>query len=702
MYTECRERYTRSMYPLPTLYSTPPTSSTGTRLPHGSHHRDSMESFLFSSPASRYLWQAVGRSARTDRCIRFFSLQCATRLSSEYIHGSLRRRRPTPASLTAPFEIIRRFSTTHDPQSQHKPQSKRIHVWEQTISSFAANAPSNSAGVDGQEIQSGRGRVLYKPVINYSKHDSMGWEVYTTGLSHSKTNRQSSHISSLMNSYEKGDIMNVRNLPFIHPFLPAHYPHSVCSSYASYASYCFLGSIAGSSAMVLSTQALLIAVGVGTQSAAPMAAALNWVMKDGVGQLGGVIFASQLGKGGMDFDYWRGKLGKLTLEGERKSRQRGNFQRGTADSNPKRWRMVAALALDLSTLLEICTPMMGPEWFLPCASIANIGKNVGFLAASASRAAIHQSLSMGGSSPQLESSEPETCANAAFPKTSVSSNLGDVTAKSGSQSIVASLLGTAIGIFLSQTFCADYGTAGILAGFVVLSTVHQACTYKAIKVVPLRSLDRHRLHIVLTSYISEKAYHLGSNQDGTPVKTLTPAQVAEKESFLPMMPPDDSVRWLTVGDSLLNICPSGITELERLLLARKSAGDDRSTNFSDFAFDSKEYEKYILKINPPSEANGDGMVQLTYLEGATDFDILRGMFHSYVAHAFMSNNCPYSDGSSNECIGAQILTATHAIMTCQMPRFAECLQEVGWHIGAGFVTVECGSSHRLMIKDACE
>jgi hypothetical protein len=658
-----------------------------------------MKTLLVSSPASRYLWQAVGNSSRTDRGSCFCSPQRAARLSSVYIKGSPRPRRPTPASLTASFENRRRFSTTHGPYSHRTPQSKRIHVWEQTISSYAANALSNSAGVDGQELQLGRGRVLYKPSIIYGKHDSMGWEVHTTGLTHSKKNRRSSHISSLMNSCEKGEFMNVQNLPFIHHFLPAHYPHSVCPSYALYASYCFIGSIAGSSAMVLSTQALLIAVGVGTQSAAPMAAALNWVMKDGVGQLGGVIFASQLGKGGIDFNIWRGKFAKWTFAGERKSWQRGNFQRGTADSNPKRWRMVGALALDLGTLLEICTPMMGPEWFLPCASIANIGKNVGFLAASASRAAIHQSLSMVGSSSPSEISEPETRTKTAPPKTSVSSNLGDVTAKSGSQSIVASLLGTVIGIFLSRTFCSDYGTAGILAGFVVLSAVHQACTYKAVKVVPLRSLDRHRLHIVLTSYISEKACHLGSNWDGTPMKTLSPAQVAEKESFFPMMPPDDSVRWLTVGDTLLNICPSGVAELEMLLLARKSAADDRS-NTGDFTFDSKEYEKYILKINPPSEANGDGMVLLTYLEGATDCDILRGMFHSYVAHTFMKNIRPYSDGSNNQCMGVKILTDTHAIMTRQMPSFLECLQEVGWHVGTGFVTVECGSSHRLMIKGA--
>ena len=242
--------------------------------------------------------------------------------------------------------------------------------------------------------------------------------------------------------------------------------------------------------MVLSTQALLVAVGVGTQSAAPMAAALNWVMKDGVGQLGGVIFASQLGKGGIDFDTVRDKIAKLTgplqnqgvrdennknitatnttTTTQQTKKKRGNFQRGTADSNPKRWRMVAALALDLSTFMEICTPMMGPEWFLPCASIANIGKNVGFLAASASRAAIHQSLSMGGSSSassmttavpdgsdlreERDKTKSEVSSNKTSPPSSTTastvSNLGDVTAKSGSQAIVASLAGTVIGIFL--------------------------------------------------------------------------------------------------------------------------------------------------------------------------------------------------------------------------------------------------------------
>ena len=303
------------------------------------------------------------------------------------------RCRYTPLRLQRHNAIVALFQHHHHARcfrsgskpSPFKPGHK-IQVFEQTISSSIANHAASDDEPEKQKdlLRKVRGRVVYQP-------KDVGWEVVKP--LNDANNDISSSSSSIPISLQVKDFTDIRNIPFIHHFLPANYPHSVCPSYATYASYCFLGSVAGSSAMVLSTQALLVAVGVGTQSAAPMAAALNWVMKDGVGQLGGVLFASQLGKGGMDVDYWKNKIRKWSGPLYKSSKKkRGNFQRGTADSNPKRWRMVAALALDLSTLLEIFTPFFGPEYFLPCASIANIGKNIGFLAASASRAAIHQSL----------------------------------------------------------------------------------------------------------------------------------------------------------------------------------------------------------------------------------------------------------------------------------------------------------------------
>jgi len=358
------------------------------------------------------------------------------------------------------------------------------------------------------------------------------------------------------------------------------------------------------------------------------------------------------------------------------------------------------------------------------ASVANIGKNVGFLAASASRAAIHQSLSQGGSplAPVEPTSLEETSKSSATMKSkrtaaARSSNLGDVTAKSGSQAIVASLLGTAVGIFLSRTFCSDYGTAGILAGFVVLSAVHQMCTYKAVKVVPLRSLDRHRLHIVLTSYIAgnrnEMVRSSGRNNCGDEwasvdlnsegyVKPLSPSQVAEKESFLPIISPDNSVHWLTVGAALMDICPLGATELKGLLLPNPPTDAtiaNNNANVDTSPFDSNQYEKYILKVGAPSSAGpkNDSMIQLTFLEGATDDDILRGMFHAYTAHTFAKDLL--SNGSNSDWTGSQILTETHTIMNSRMPVFVENIREVGWQLGTGFVNVECGSSHRLKIQN---
>ena len=73
-------------------------------------------------------------------------------------------------------------------------------------------------------------------------------------------------------------------------FLPAQYPKSVAPGYFKFVSYYFIASVAGSASMVLSTQTLLLAVGVAganAHQAGIMAGAFNWVMKDFAGQVGG-------------------------------------------------------------------------------------------------------------------------------------------------------------------------------------------------------------------------------------------------------------------------------------------------------------------------------------------------------------------------------------------------------------------------------
>lgn len=88
-----------------------------------------------------------------------------------------------------------------------------------------------------------------------------------------------------------------------------------------------------------------------------MAAAINWVLKDGIGQFGGVLYASLFGT--------------------------------QFDEDPKRQRFIATVTLQAATLLEVLTPLV-PALFLPLASLSNVGKNVSILANSATRAQMHQ------------------------------------------------------------------------------------------------------------------------------------------------------------------------------------------------------------------------------------------------------------------------------------------------------------------------
>lgn len=243
--------------------------------------------------------------------------------------------------------------------------------------------------------------------------------------------------------------------------LPQHFPHSVSrpDQYLSFCKWQSLQYVLGSMGGVLSTQSLLYAVGVGSGSI-PLAAALNWVVKDGLGQLGGVIFASRVAT---------------------------NF-----DGDPKMWRFRGEMAMIGSTMLEICTPLV-PQLFLPMASLANIGKNVSFLTASATRAAINLSFCSGKGA-----------------------NLGDVTAKSGSQSITASLVGTGLGIALAPLVGSSF--AAVFPTFAVIASLHLYSMFRALSVVRLSSLNLQRVERVVYEFLASH-------------RVLSPEEVGQIETF---------------------------------------------------------------------------------------------------------------------------------------------------------------------------
>ncbi|XP_072128090.1 RUS family member 1 isoform X3 [Mobula birostris] len=74
-------------------------------------------------------------------------------------------------------------------------------------------------------------------------------------------------------------------------FLPQGYPESVSADYLSYQVWDTIQAFASTLTGTLATQAVLRGVGVGDSSATIAAASLTWMLKDGTGMIGRILFA---------------------------------------------------------------------------------------------------------------------------------------------------------------------------------------------------------------------------------------------------------------------------------------------------------------------------------------------------------------------------------------------------------------------------
>ncbi|KAJ1547914.1 hypothetical protein HK096_009160 [Nowakowskiella sp. JEL0078] len=275
----------------------------------------------------------------------------------------------------------------------------------------------------------------WKELLRKSKpHDSPDTQLFSNNLRKSNLSK----LTSLSRTIKSN---------FISAFLPKGFPHTVSKDYLPYTSYFFIQSVTGTITSTLSLQALLLAIGLSSQTALGLAATTTWIVKDGLGLLGGVIYASVISN--------------------------------KFDSHPKQFRFSSAVVLQVATVAELVTPLV-PGYFLLLASVSNIAKNIAWLASSATRASMHKGF----------------C---------VVDNLGDVTGKAGAQSTAAGLVGTAGGILISWMFGAGYE---ILTGvFGPLLFVNLCAAYLANVAVATRTLDVQRAELLLASVTNYNLIH---------------------------------------------------------------------------------------------------------------------------------------------------------------------------------------------------
>ncbi|XP_014492949.1 protein root UVB sensitive 3 [Vigna radiata var. radiata] len=224
-------------------------------------------------------------------------------------------------------------------------------------------------------------------------------------------------------------------------FVPEGFPSSVTADYVPFQIWDSLQGLSTYIRTMLSTQALLSAIGVGEKSATVIGATFQWFLRDLTGMLGGILFTF--------------------------------YQGSNLDSNAKMWRLVADFMNDLGMLMDLISPLF-PSAFVFVVCLGSISRSFTGVASGATRAALTQHFAL-------------------------QDNAADISAKEGSQETVATMIGMAMGMLVAR-ITIGYPLA-IWLSFLSLTVFHMYANYRAVRCLALNSINPERSSILLHHFM---------------------------------------------------------------------------------------------------------------------------------------------------------------------------------------------------------
>lgn len=188
---------------------------------------------------------------------------------------------------------------------------------------------------------------------------------------------------------------------------------------------------------------MLTSVGVSsTAAAAGGAVAVQWVLKDGIGEIGKLFFIQRFAH--------------------------------SFDSHPKTWKLIGELSSLCGAGIQLCT-ILAPTMFLPLASIGYCLRSIHFSIYGATHMTFTRNFATQG-------------------------NVGDVVAKDDSQMSVAHLLGVLCGVGLLSVSHAPWF---LFSSFFVLGPIHFAMTLALLDAARFEVLNQTKLTLISRKYIRE-------------------------------------------------------------------------------------------------------------------------------------------------------------------------------------------------------
>uniref|UniRef100_A0A0K0EKX5 RUS1 family protein C16orf58 homolog n=1 Tax=Strongyloides stercoralis TaxID=6248 RepID=A0A0K0EKX5_STRER len=233
-------------------------------------------------------------------------------------------------------------------------------------------------------------------------------------------------------------------------FLPKGYPTSVTEDYLEYQVWDSLQAFASSMNGALATQAVLKGVGVGNENATALAATITWLLKDGSGMVGRILFAW---KKGTDLDRYS-----------------------------KTWRLVADILNDISFFIDIFSSWITyyPLFFtLLCFS--SILRSIVGVAGGVTRTVVVQ-------------------------HQAIKDNIADVSAKDGSQETLLNLVSLVSSLILLPLV--HENEILIWVSFIILTFIHLFSNYKAVRSLKFSVFNQETFHIIVREYINGNLQNL--------------------------------------------------------------------------------------------------------------------------------------------------------------------------------------------------
>ena len=258
-------------------------------------------------------------------------------------------------------------------------------------------------------------------------------------------------------------------------FLPAGYPDSVRAEYLYFQAFDTLQAACSYLRNILTTSAILRGAGVGEGAASPMAAAIAWVLRDGFGMFGSLVFSYFFGS--------------------------------RFDRNVKEWRLFADLINDVGLTLDMLAPLTGSSTgFAVVAALGAACKSICGMVAGACRASVTAHFALRG-------------------------NLADVSAKEGAQETAVTLVGLGVGTAVARHLGDSQLTCWV--AFITLTLLHVVANWVGVGCLALTNLNGQRAYLLCSGWWTER--QVASQTEPTlseancPLRSLTPSEIALRE-----------------------------------------------------------------------------------------------------------------------------------------------------------------------------